>query len=291
MQLNSLEVTDPPRDAATVVLLRESGGALEVFMLQRAAQSEVLGGAYVFPGGKVDAADAAPQAIERLDAAPAALREALGEPALAEAAAAAFFVAACRETFEEAGVLLSAGAGAEAAEAGARHAAEGASFAELLARLGHTLETRNLVPWSRWITPRIPSVQNKRFDTRFFLALAPSGQTARHDDYEATAGAWLRPRDALDRYWAREIELAPPQIMSLAHLSRHGSAEEAMQAARGRRPPVIQPEPFDLEGTRVVAYPGDPRHPLPDRALPGPTRLRFRKGRFEPFDGFEEFFR
>lgn len=252
MQITSHIVTTPPRDAATVVLLRDGPQGLEVFLMKRAAQSDVLGGAYVFPGGKVDGADAAAAQALLADAAHHALVPRLGEPDLAADVAAAFYVAAVREAFEECGVQLAAA---------------------------------DLFPWVRWITPRQASLMNKRFDTRFFLAAMPSGQDAAHDNHETTASAWMTPREALTRYWAREFDMAPPQIMSLVHLGRHATAASVLAEARTRLPPTIEPAPFDHEGMRVICYPGDERHPVPTVAVPGPTRLMFRNRRFEPSSG------
>jgi hypothetical protein len=147
-----------------------------------------------------------------------------------------------------------------------------------------------VLPWSRWITPTAPTVMNKRFDTRFFVAAVPDGQEARHDNHEAVESIWLPPRVALEHYWDGRIDLAPPQIMSLAHLARHESVDTVFTETRGRIPPVVQPEPFDDNGTRTITYPGDERHSVTARAIPGPTRLRFRNKRFEPLDGFEAFF-
>src|SRR5262249_31762302 len=124
-----------------------------------------------------------------------------------------------------------------------------------------------------------------------FLARLPQGQHARHDDHETTDSAWLAPREALRRYWAHDIELAPPQIMSLAYLSRHATAGYALADARSRKPPLIEPEPFEHQGVRIICYPGDERHPLRERALPGPTRLQWAGGRFEPPGGFDSLFR
>ena len=291
MELNHARVTTPPRPAATVVLLRDGDQGTEVLMLRRAAQSDVLGGAFVFPGGKLDEADADPALHARLDTPPDTLHDLLSEPELDAATAAALFVAALRETFEESRILMAHGVTPAHVDEASRRAREGLSFLDVIAELGLQLRTSGLAPWSRWITPVIPSVMNKRFDTRFFIAHVPEGLTARHDEHEATEAAWLRPRTALEMYWDRQIELAPPQIQSLAHLARYANAEEAVAAARRRRPPTIQPEPFDEDGTRVIAYPGDPRHPVGDRALPGPLRLRHRKGRFEPVCGeFTAFF-
>jgi hypothetical protein len=167
---------------------------------------------------------------------------------------------------EECGVLFSPGADPATAMAWLR---EGRSFAEVLELLRLRLDTQALVPWSRWITPRVPSVSSKRFDTRFFVATVPPGQAATHDNREATESLWLPPRAALERYWANTLPLAPPQIMSLAHLSHFASAADVLQAARSRRPPVIQPEPYQLDDGRLICYPGDPQHPVAERALPG----------------------
>ncbi len=290
MEFNEQPETTPARAAATVVLLRDAVDGMEVFMVKRHGLSDVLGGAYVFPGGKVDRIDAAPDALERLSTPLDKLRAALGEPELDATAAAGFFVAACRETFEEAGVLLAAGATALHVHLAQAHAREGLRFGEILARLELRLDCGNIVPWSRWVTPRVPAMFNKRFDARFFLAAVPRDQEARHDDHEATESFWLRPRVVLEEYWAGKINLAPAQIMSLAELARLPDVAGAIAAARARRPPVIQPEPFAHDQGRAIAFPGDARHPVVERALPGPSCLVYRNKRFEPFDGFEALF-
>lgn len=293
MQLSSEIVDTPPRMAATVILLRQAQAGLEVFLLQRHRASDVLGGLYVFPGGKVDPADATPATHALLDQPVDALHQALHEPDLSPATAASLYVAALREAFEECGVLLAhtaQGQPVNPAEVVAR-LRDGQPFGTALAQLGVQLHTRALLPWSRWITPRMPSLgMSKRFDTRFFVAAVPANQIALHDNFEATASVWLTPRAALEQYWAGEVELAPPQIMTLAHLAPHANVSRVLDVARHRAPPSVLPEPFDQDGQRVICYPGDPRHPVPDRAWPGPTRLVFRNRRFEPEQGFEALF-
>lgn len=106
-----------------------------------------------------------------------------------------------------------------------------------------------------------------------------------HDDFEATEAVWVRPAEGLQRYWAGEIDLAPPQIMSLVQLARVGGVEEALEAARRRLPALIEPQPFDEGGERVICYPGDPAHPVREPVWTGPTRLRYRNRRFEPDGG------
>ena len=296
MEINSQIVSGPVRPAATVIMLRDGGGGIndtggfEVLLLKRHALSDVLGGAFVFPGGKVDAADARLDMATHLDQSLGDLHTALNEPDIDALTAASLYVAAVREAFEESGILFAHGATHAHAVRATALLREGQPFDAVLAHMQLRLQTRSLAPWSRWITPVMPSVTNKRFDTRFFVAAAPAGQIAAHDNHEATESVWLKPRAALEQHRDGVIELAPPQIMTLAHLSRFANVQQAMADARGRTPPVIQPEPFDLEGTRVICYPGDARHSVKARAMPGPTRLRYRGKLFEPVEGFESLF-
>ncbi|MGH8822282.1 MAG: NUDIX hydrolase, partial [Rhodoferax sp.] len=263
---------------------------LEVFLLRRHGLSDVLGGAYVFPGGKVDVHDAELDMAARLDQSPQQLHVQLNEPDIDAVTAASLYVAALREAFEESGVLFAQGASARQAEQAGNLLRQGFGFDQVLSRMALRLQTCNVVPWSRWITPKVSAVVNKRFDTRFFVSAVPSDQVARHDEHETTASAWLRPRAALEQYRDGRIELAPPQIMSLAHLSHHVTVDSVLREARGRRPPVIRPESFEQGGERVICYPGDERHSVHERALPGPTRLHYHNQRFEPLDGFESLF-
>ncbi|MGI9134340.1 MAG: NUDIX hydrolase [Rhodoferax sp.] len=282
--------TDPPvvlRDAATIVMLRDTPQGLEVFLIKRHGLSDVLGGAYVFPGGKLDASDAHVDAVAHLDQDPATLHAALAEPELVAGKATGLYVAALREAFEESGVLLTQDpAAARAALADQRKL----PFNQLLHAHGLRLQTSAMLPWARWITPVVPWFVQKRFDARFFVAAVPPDQEARHDDHEATESVWLAPRRALEQYWSGQIELAPPQILSLAHLTRFATVRQVQDAARATRPPVILPQAFEEDGTRVLYFPGGARHPLRERALPGITELRFRNQRFEPSDGFDSLF-
>ena len=293
MELNTETVTGAPRPAATVIMLRDSNGddsGLEVFLIRRHLKSNVLGGAFVFPGGKLDQLDAALDTAVHLDQPLAELHSALNEPGIDALTAASLYIAAVREVFEESGILFAEGATQAHAECAAAMLREGKTFGTVLADMQLRLQTTSLAPWSRWITPVSPSVMNKRFDTRFFVAAAPAGQVAAHDSIEATESVWLTPRAALEQHRDALIEMAPPQIMTLAHLSRFGNVAAAMADARGRLPPTIEPHPIDLDGTRVICYPGDAEHPVKCRAMPGPTRLRYRNKLFEPVDGFEALF-
>lgn len=285
MELNSEIPTHTPRDAATVVLLRDGAKGLEVFLVKRHGLSDVLGGAYVFPGGKLDTADCEPAHHAHFDSAPQDLHAALGESETDQATACGLFVAALRETFEESGVLLAAASGPDS-----ELPLASTEFHARLAAQQLRLHTSAVQPWTRWITPLMPSVTNKRFDTRFFIAAMPEGQLAAHDNVETTQSAWLAPRTALEQYWSRDIELAPPQIMSLAQLSRHPNVASALAEAASRPPPVVLPEAFNEAGERVICYPGDAQHSVRARAMPGPSRLIWRNKRFEPAQGFDALF-
>jgi 8-oxo-dGTP pyrophosphatase MutT (NUDIX family) len=282
----------PPRHAASVVLIRDSAEGLQVLLQRRHQNAGVLGGLYVFPGGKLDDADHDDGWQACIDLDPASLPDRLNEADASPAQALGLHVAALRELHEEAGILL-----ATPAEQACLHTLAlaatlraGADWPASLLALGLRAHLAGLRAWSRWITPRNPPVGTPRFDTRFFLACLPAGQDARHDDHEAVESVWLTPRQALQRYWAGEIGLLPPQLMALAQLSHHARVDRAWDEAGQRRAPCIQPEHF-LDGTdRAMCYPGDPLHSLAQRALPGPTRLRLRQGRFEPFGGFEAWF-
>lgn len=271
-----------PFASATVLMLRDAPGGLEVFLLKRHGLSDVLGGAYVFPGGKVDRDDV--QLAGRLDQSATTLREALGEPELDDSHAAALYVAAIREVFEEAGVLFAD------IDQHALHAAQalhraGTSNVAVVDELGMSLAATRLLPWSRWVTPLNSVRARKHFDARFFVAAVPPGQEPAHDEHETVESIWLAPAAALREYWEKRIELAPPQIMSLALLARFETVAGVFSDARSHKPHRIQPEVFHEAGVQMVCYPGDVRHSVTGRLLPGPTRLCWRNDRYEPDGG------
>lgn len=302
---------ESPRDSASLVLLRDEPEGLQVLLLRRNARASNMAGVYVFPGGKLDPEDHWQDGALHLDQSASRLVEALAESATPAALASALYVAALREALEECGLLLAeprtiavdaaaegdamarleaARSGVDVASARARLRA-GEGFTDLLDAMNLRLQTRALTPWSRWITPTTPSMTSRRFDTRFFVARAPLGQVARHDDEETVDTQWLAPRKALEQYRDGSIDLAPPQIMTLAHLARYASADHVLQAAASRRPPTILPQAFDDgTGVRIICYPGDERHAVRDCAMPGPTRLYLRERRFAPEHGFEALF-
>ena len=266
---------DPLRDgvtplpAATVVVLRAAPVGLEVFLVQRTKGAAFMGGAYVFPGGKLDPTDVAASVLARadgLDAAEAARRmgEDDGERALG------LHVAAVRETLEEAGVLVGRSRrGVDAAEVRARLLG-GVPFATLCDELDLALAVDRLVPLARWVTP---TVERRRFDARFFLCEVPASTSASHDAGETVAGAWMTPTVAIERHVRGEIDLPPPTLRTLENLLPFASVGDALNAARTRRPPVVQPVFRDLSGQWVLALPGDVEHPEKEPVLPGATRF------------------
>ena len=297
MQLNSEVITTPPRASATVVLLRDAPQkGLEVFLLRRHTDSAVLGGAYVFPGGKLDEADSSELVLRHLDQDPLNLHHSLAEPDIQTHMAAGLYVAAIREALEECGVLYARARNSDALAHDTVQRAQwqkrlhaGETFANVLSSGNLQLDTQHLASWSRWITPRMPSVTSKRFDTRFFVAVLPPNQTPIHDDVEAVDSIWLSPRDALLKYWDRGISMAPPQIMTLVNLLPYADCASVLRAALARKPSTVMPETFDADGLRHICYPGDPQHSMQEKAMLGPTRLRFIEGRFEPKDGLGAF--
>ena len=254
---------------------------------KRHGLSEVLAGAFVFPGGKLDAPDAELMDSPHLDEAAPVLHARLGEHDIGTALAVGLYVAALRETFEESGLLLAEDLAETRAQEALARLASGMAFNTLLAEMGLRLRVGALAPWSRWVTP--PDSPNKRFDTRFFVARAPEG-LARHDERETTEARWVQARPALQSYWDGELSLAPPQIMTLAHLARHGSVDSVLAEARGRLPALIQPHVIRDGEMRTMCYPGHEMHPVRERAMPGPLRLFTRGQRYEPEHGFQAFF-
>jgi 8-oxo-dGTP pyrophosphatase MutT (NUDIX family) len=262
-----------PRDAATVMLLRPARGghaeagpaagpALRVYMLRRRSSMAFAAGAYVFPGGSVDASDedagiawAGPDAAEwgRLLGAPAELARTL-------------VCAAVRETFEECGVLLAgpdagtvlAAAEDEGWEEDRRQLLAGSlSLARMLHRRGLVLRSDLLRPWARWITP---VTEERRYDTRFFAAALPAGQVARDVSGEADETAWLEPGAALEAAGRREIALFPPTAVSLGELRACGTVAAALAARR--RMTALIPEVMVADGAAWLTVPDSVEYPL-----------------------------
>jgi 8-oxo-dGTP pyrophosphatase MutT (NUDIX family) len=244
-----------PRDASTVLLLRDSKAAaeIEVFMMVRHHQIEFNSGALVFPGGSVDKND----------------REIAANPALysggegLDAGALAFEIAAIRETFEESGILLARPKGSKllvdakrASEIEAAHRADlndrKTTFLQVLSDNDLVLALDELVPYAHWITPEgMP----KRFDTWFFLAAAPPDQLGAHDGKESTDSIWVSPREALEGGESGRFKLPFPTTRNLIKLGKQASVKAALAEARGRPIVTVMPVMTRLNGGRQLRIP------------------------------------
>jgi glyoxylase-like metal-dependent hydrolase (beta-lactamase superfamily II)/8-oxo-dGTP pyrophosphatase MutT (NUDIX family) len=212
-----------PRPAATLILLRQG---LEVLMLQRVQTAAFLGGAYVFPGGSLDPEDHSAHRVLGLTEAEANERLRVSSGGLA------YYVAAIRECFEEAGILLARDA------TGAPLSSERAEklmhwrkkpFRNMLEAEDLYVPAGELAYYGHWITA--PG-RSRRFDTRFFVALAPDGQQGSHDAGETVHDTWTSPREALERCARGEIELVHATQVSLKDLSRFSDPRAALDHVR-----------------------------------------------------------
>lgn len=257
----------PVRDAATVMLLRDGSDGPEVCLMQRNLNSDFVGGAYVFPGGAVDPADADADVADRcpdLDDAEASRRLGLAVGGLA------FWVAAIRESFEEAGVLLARHADGRrldlsdpgAAERFAGHRDdvdnERRTIAEVAVQEDLHLDVGQLHYFSRWITPL---GAHRRYDTRFFVCAAPEGQEVVEDSRELIGTQWLTPAEALRRHDAGDITMIFPTVRTLVALSRFERADAVLDHARAQsRVEGILPTISDGDDGMRIVLPGDPEH-------------------------------
>lgn len=226
----------PPRPAATIVVVRDGAGGIEVLLSRRAERGDHNSGAWVFPGGIVDPGDrAAHDCCAGVDDAAASAR--LGLPANGLD----YYIAAVRECFEESGLLYATDASGElvglddatgarlAAWRGPLHRNE-RPLGEMCREFGLTLALDRLVYLSHWLTPL---ARPKRFDTRFFIAAAPTSQTAAFDGTEMVEQLWLRPAEALAR--ANELKLMTPTQKTLELVGRYDRVDALLAWARAPR--------------------------------------------------------
>ena len=219
-----------PRPAATLILLRDAAAGVEVLMMQRAQSAVFLGGAYVFPGGALDAADSDARVFSRvLGLTDRDASERLNLPR----GGLAYCVAAVRECFEEAGILLLSdkdGKPISAARANSILQFRQKNFVELLEAEDLYIPGDALAYCGHWITA--PG-RARRFDTRFFAAIAPEGQQGSHDAAEMVHDVWISPRAALERSERGEIELVFATQTTLRDLARFTAARAALQHVKG----------------------------------------------------------
>jgi len=233
-----------PLPAATVTLVRDAPRGLEVLMLQRSHSLKFMPGVYVFPGGALDAADSSSE----MQAMCAGLEDEAASRALGvERGGIAYWIAAIREAFEEAGILLAYDASGNMVslhgDAAERYRAHRSSlderrgdFGAIVREEGLRLAVDRLTYFGHWITPvRAP----RRYDTRFFLAVAPERQEARHDNYETIAHVWVRPQEALDLCARETLNMRFPTIKTLEQFTQCATAAELVAVLSSTR--VVRP--------------------------------------------------
>ena len=245
-----------PRDAATVVLLRDSRRGLQTCLLQRSTDLVFAGGAHVFPGGVVEPSDAASgEAVTGIS--DVAASEQVGVPA----GGLCFWSAAVRECLEESGVLpgldaLRTPGGRRIRAARQRLQSGEHTFAEVLDDLGAVIDGSRLRCVSRWIT----SVGSpRRYDTRFFLAVMPEGQSVQADGSEIVDHRWTTPREALECHLSGEIQLIFPTVRTLSALSTFANVAETFEGLDfGNPAEPLLPEVVEEQHGTYLVLPGDP---------------------------------
>jgi 8-oxo-dGTP pyrophosphatase MutT (NUDIX family) len=236
------------RPAATIVLLRDGAAGMELLLMRRSRRAGFVPGAWVFPGGRVDSADATVATLEHLDdidAADAADRLDLHD---ADPPAIAYYLAALREAFEETGILVGIRPDGSAPPTAAEdEGVDGVredlmqdriSFAEALGRLGCRVAGEAVEYIAHWITPE---PEPRRYDTRFFAARVPSEARAIVDPREMTDALWITPAEALARLEHGDLPMVFPTIRTIEALVPHASAADALDAFAGAPVRTILP--------------------------------------------------
>jgi 8-oxo-dGTP pyrophosphatase MutT (NUDIX family) len=248
--------------AATTILVREHNRELQIYLLKRSTKSGFMAGNYVFPGGVVDAGDLNIRLWETyIDLKMTDLSQRIGGN-FSKNDAIAHGVAAIRETFEEAGVLLAKSAAANSADleqikqlrttSGLPHG----WLQNLLVSQPWNLAFSWLHRWSHWITPQ---KMKRRFDTRFFLATMPADQVCQPDNDETTHGIWISPQNGLAANLSGDIPLSPPTVVTLHELLKYRDINKLIEDAR-QRPwgKMLMPRLVPVGNEVVIVEPWDP---------------------------------
>ena len=274
-----------PRNAATVILLRQVAGRAEALLVRRHVELAVAGGAWVFPGGKLETADYSAQSLGRLRGVSdlqTTLAAALGDE-LTHEQALGLLIAGCRETFEEVGVLLACQEDGSPCPTDRFErlqrcrqevSRDPARFAALLEESGLVLEASRLLYWSRWITP---SIVPWRFDARFFITAMPSQQHVICDSAEAMEPLWLDLASFNSLPDAKLIQ-APPTRLTLgelaARLAEHGTVDALLRNEYRRHVATIMPKSVREREGDFAVMPWDPAYTrLPGEGVAVDRRL------------------
>jgi 8-oxo-dGTP pyrophosphatase MutT (NUDIX family) len=265
-------MTVVPKKAATVILLRNiEPGGFDVFLLKRHTKSSFMGGNYVYPGGRVDRNDGSSEIYSlckgiNFEEAQKILGETFSPEESFE-----HWVAAIRELFEEAGVLLAYDQKGDFLQIKNLNEQEKfLNYRTLLQKGKITLfqmgqEEKLLFAldqlhyYAHWITP---VARSERFDTRFFIALYPLGQEASHDQKETTAGIWITPKKALEENLKGDVILSPPTLKTLEDLSRFESIEDIFHSLKREEIEPILPILTKISKNPLIIFPWDPEYVL-----------------------------
>jgi 8-oxo-dGTP pyrophosphatase MutT (NUDIX family) len=296
-----------PKKASTVILLRgKKNTGFEVFLLRRHEKAASWAGNFVYPGGRVDPHDGQQDiALSCRGLSREKAQQVLGASVPPEEAL-AYWIAAIRELFEEAGVLFANN------QTGnpflLRNASEREKFllyreslqkglltiSEMVQKERLRLALDQLYYYAHWITPEaLP----QRFDTRFFVACHPARQQASHDQKETTAGTWISPQQALEENLKGSAVLSPPTLKTLEDLSRFQRIEDVLSSVTKTKILPVLPIFKKVAEQRMLLFPWDPDYKtFQQDTVPGPldhgkpsspgdntTRLLFREGRWLPY--------
>jgi 8-oxo-dGTP pyrophosphatase MutT (NUDIX family) len=257
------------KDAATVILIRPSkAGDWEIFLARRHQKQSFMPGAYVFPGGQLEEADSDPQLENYIKTAdvfdPCRL---LQDGSLPRKKTLGFFIAAIRETFEETGIFFGGKTsgnyislnGEETIQRFYHYRQELSvsqiTLTEIVRKENILLFPDSLIPYAHWITPEF---EKKRFNTHFFLAKLPPGQTPLADAMELTESLWVTPQKALEMHCRREIILMPPTLKTIEELSAFRNINELFSATQKK---IIYPILPQLTGN-ILKLPHDPEYSI-----------------------------
>jgi len=296
-----------PKKAATVILLREiKPEGFEVFLLKRHEKSSFMGGNFVYPGGRVDREDGSLEICAQCKGVSPEKAHQLFRGTLPPDESLAHWVAAIRELFEEAGVLLAYNQTGKFIHLKDPSEREKVSHYRDSIHKGKMnicqiaqeekvfLALDQLHYYAHWITPE---ARSERFDTRFFLACHPEGQEASYDQKETTVGVWMTPKQALEENLNGNAALSPPTLKTLEDLSRFKNIAEVFNALGKAEIQPILPILTKIKDETLIIFPWDPEygifqkgetpekvdHGRPSRPEDNTTRVILKKGCWIPY--------